>query len=573
MLSKPFTNRLFSGILIFIPIVFFYSFIWKNALGIPFQDDIDGILGALKDLIQAPSLPQKFQVSITQDDEHRVFFDRFVTYLLYVLNGNVNLKTHLFIGCLLILGIFGLLVYSFRKANLPLWGLIPVSFLLFQIQYHEGIFWNMIPCQNFAVLFFAFLTSFLVSQQKKWGFVLAFFTAFIATISSGNGMLTFFPCVFILFYQRRWKSLGLWVVWMATCIAFYFHNLIIPAFRPKLSDNLVQFPKIIIADFFAFIGEFFDPGKGFSFNTRGAISIFFGVLILVWIFIFAKKLYHNFFKKSYPELSDNQNTMVFWMGGIIFIVATAAIFSVARAGNGFSAVLISRYKLNMALLVILVYCSIFSLATIRGQKIVFMLGLCLGVFANISSYLRYTPTVQNFRKDLITDAFTWENGRNLPSSPIYFSNKKLVDETLSFNLQNGYYHFPETVLSNLKNQILIDTLTQVLPQDLDIKITETSDYLMVSNDNYTQGNSQDDGVYIVLKSEKECHAFPMRQRRNGIKRLFLQRQFFGQGFDSEPILKKGLAIGKYKLGIIEVKNGQKSVKFTSKTFEIQQSLK
>ena len=110
-------------------------------------------------------------------------------------------------------------------------------------------------------------------------------------------------------------------------------------------------------------------------------------------------------------------------------------------------------------------------------------------------------------------------------------------------------------------------------KDLDIKIIESTDYLMVSNDSYTQGNSQDDGVYVVLKSEKECHVFPMRQRRNGIKRLFLQQQFYGQGFDSESILKEGLAIGKYKLGIIEVKNGQKSIKFTNKTFEIQQSLK
>jgi hypothetical protein len=572
MIAKP-INRSLWVIIMLIPIFVFYGFVLSNALGIPFQDDIDGILGALIDLVQADSLSEKFKVAITQDDEHRVFFDRLVTYTLYLFNGNVNLKTHLFIGCLLILGIFGLLLYSFIKAKLPLWGFIPVSYLLFQIQYHEGIFWNMIPCQNFAVLFFTMLTSFLVSIQKRWGFVLAFLTAFIVTISSGNGMLAFVPCVFILFYQRRWQSLGIWIVWMISCIAFYFKDLVIPAFRPKLSDNLIKYPTIIVADFFAFIGEFFDPGKRFSLNVRGTISIFFGIVILLFILFIFKKLFQDFLKKKNTQSFDNQNVGIFWIGGIIFIIATAAVFSVARAGNGFEAVLISRYKLNMALLMVLVYCSLFNISSVRGRKIIFSIGLFIGVVANITSYLQHTPTVQNFRKDLITDAFTWENGRNLPTSPIYFSNKKMVDEMIGKSIEKGYYHFPETVLSSIKAQILSDTITRNLPKELLLNITENEEYLSVNNDIYVQGNQQDDGVYIVLKSEKECHVFPMRQRRNGVQTLFLTQNLYKKGFDSEPILKKALALGKYKLGLIEIKNGQKNILFTDRIFEIKQSLK
>ncbi len=568
MLTKT-PSRSLSFALILLPIVIFYGFIWRNALGIPFQDDIDGILGVLQDLLKANSFSEKLTIILQQDDEHRVAFDRVVTYCLYLLNGEVNLKTHLLIGCSLILGIFGMIAYAFRKANLPLFALIPVAFFIFQIQYYEGIFWSMIPCQNFAVLFFAFLSIFLVSQGSKWGLALAFLIALIATFSSGNGMLTFVPCLLILGYQRRWKSFFLWGIWMVTSIIFYFHNLTIPSFRPKPSDNLLKYPLTILADFPAFVGQFFDPTTGFSFKIRATVSILAGVILIAWVLFLLWKTWLNLWNKR----TAISNTQIFMLGGLILILCTAAVFSLARAGDGLMAVFVSRYKLNVALFMALVYGTILLNVSVSKQKNVFWVGLFIAVFFNIMSYFQGIDKVNNYRKDLITDAFTWQNGQNLPSSPIYFAKKETADETFNFNLKRNTYHFPETVLTNIQNQILQDTLTQKLPENLTLKSQESGDYLTFTSDSFEQGKSQDDGVYIVLKSQKETHVFPVRQHRNGIKFFIFTQQYYAKGFESVSILKQALAIGKYRLGVLVVNGKEKIIRFTNQVVTIEKSLK
>ena len=568
-MQNPATRRFLIILFISLPIVLFYAFVWIYAVGIPFQDDFDGILEVVQKVNSADGIGQKISVFFLQDDEHRVVFNRIVTYALYSINGEVNLKYHLFLGCLLILGIFCLIGHTFTRAKLPAWGLIPVSLLLFQVQYHEGIFWSMIPCQNFAVLFFAVVSIFLVSQNTTPALIAALFVTFLGSFSSGNGVVMLVPCLLVLLYQRRFKTAGGWAVWTLFCVGLYFHNLVIPAFRPKLSDNLVRYPLNILADFPAFMGQFFDPGTGLSPTARGLVTIPFGLVIIGWVLFLCWKL---IFKTNPKVPSPSNKALVFWVGVLLFITATAFLFSIARAGDGFAAVFRSRYKLTLAVSLVLVYCTLFLVVQKKWQKMVFALGLGVGLVANAFSYYKYTADVINFRRDLMADMFSWKYGNNLPTSPIYFARKNAVDSIIQHSLDNHYYTIPKSVFTPIEAQ-LTDSKTITPADTLSLTTTDDNGYVRFGSDTFVQGPQLDDGAYIVLKSDRETHLFPAQQRRNGLRRFITTQNYYCAGFDTAPILKKGLSVGLYKVFLVEINNQKSIIKATNQTVVVESSFK
>ena len=562
------------SLLIFIavclPIVIFYGFIWHFAIGIPFQDDFDGILEVIKKITTADKFLDKAQVFFLQDDEHRVLFDRIVTYVLYVLNGEVSLKYQLFIGCLLILGIFGLVAHAFVQAKLPLWGLIPVSLLLFQIQYHEGIFWSMIPCQNFAVLFFAVLSIYLVSQNTTPTLVFALLSTFLGSFSSGNGVIMLVPCLLILLYQRRYVASGFWLGWMITCIGAYFHKLVVPTFRPKLSDNILKYPLNILADFPAFMGQFFDPGTRFSPTIRGLFTIPVGILLISWVLFLLWRLVF----KIAPKKNDlPQKAMVFWVGVLLFITATAFLFSIARAGDGFEAVFRSRYKLTLALALVLSYCTVFVLVQKKWQKTVFIFGLGLGLTINALSYFQLTADVINFRRSLIADMFSWKYGQNLPTSPIYFARRTAVDSIIEHSLANHYYKIPESSITPIESKLIGLQVVVSSNDTVKLKTSTANGYVTFSDDKFVQGPQRDDGAYVVLKSDRETHLFPAQQHRSSLRRFITSGRYFNDGFDTAPILKKGLSVGMYQVFLVAINNHQSKIYPTNATVRVAESYK
>jgi hypothetical protein len=566
----------FIFILISLPICLFYWFVWKYALNVPFQDDLDGVLEVIKKIMDAPNALRKARIFVLQDDEHRVVFNRIVTYLLYVCNGEVNFKYHLFIGCTLILGIFGMISHRFVRAALPIWGLIPVSLFIFQIQYYEGIFWGMIPCQNFAVLFFAFLSIYLVSQNTTVSLIFAFLFSLLGAFSSGNGLVVFLPFLLILVYQLRYRAALVCFVWACTCAWLYFYDLVIPEFRPKLSDNLLKYPLQVLVDFPAFLGQFFDMGVTFKPLIRGLITVPIGVFIIVWFVFLCQKLFLKWQKNTKSDATNQ--ALVCWVGFLMFIMATAAVFSIARAGDGFEAVFRSRYKLNLAIIMALCYTTLFMLVANRWRKTVFMVGLNVALVANVLSYYQNFANIETFRRNLMTDMLSWKHGSNIPTSPIYFSPtvKPLVDSIIVHSLQHHYYTIPETIFTPIERQLTsrptIEPNLLGPPMALD-STPRGEDYLIFSNSTFVQGNALDDGAYLILKSGNETHFFPAQQRRGGIRHFLKNQQFYSIGFETAPILTKGLKKGTYEVYVVVVSNGNCQIRPTNKKVMVEKSFK
>jgi hypothetical protein len=566
-------NKYFYGLGILLPMVLFYGFVYQNALNIPFQDDIDGVYGALQDLIQSPTWSDKIKIFFQQDDEHRVLFDRLVTWGLYQTTGEVSLRSHILIGTALILGLFFLLFRGFQKLQISTHILIPIPWFIFQIQYHEGIFWGMIPNQNFAVLFFAVLAFYWLSKPTWRYWILAALAGLLATFSSGNGMICLLTGLLLLLYQKRWKHLIVWAVLSIGGIYFYFKDLVIPAFRPKLSDNLVQYPSTILADFPAFLGQYFDPGEHYPLIVRGLCSILPGILLLLFLGWMGYSMLLTSLKKRPNDNPEVAQTLGFLMASAIFVIGTAAAFSITRAGDGFVATFTSRYKLSVAFLWALTYGLLYWSSAQRYKRYIFAGGLMISVFVNVAVYFQQIDRVLNFRKTLLTDAFSWQHGRNLPSSPIYFHLKNKADSTLLFHLTRGSYEFPADVFSGffenkkIRQKILKDSTS------FNIQKNETTDHITFLSQDYTWSGGQDAGLYILFHSENESHLFATRQKRFGIRPFLLKGQYYASGFVSDPILKKALARGTYRVFWVDIGANKRRIFDANQSVTIKESIK
>ena len=583
MNSKRIT--LFSVLLALVPILAFYAFYWRYTVNVPFQDDFDAIFGSLLHLLDARSPGEYLHRLTEQDDEHRIGFVRVVTRLLYAAQGEVDLRYLSLVGNLMLLGFLSLFWRSLRALAYPVVYLLPVVFFLFQIQYHEGIFWAMIPCQNFAVLLFAFSVQYALSRGTGWGFAAACGLGFLATFTNSNGMMAFIPGLLILAWQRRWSYLLVWTGLMAFVVWLYLHDLVIPAFRPKLGDNLREYPGTVVLNFFTFIGQFIDPGAAFPLRLRLLLAGGLGIGLAVWFggllaalgFALATRLSGRWTSRL-TRLGSTSG--LFWLGSAAFIFITAAVFAVGRAANGQDAPLTSRYKLNVALLMCLLYLTGLILTKTR-RSVWFGVMLAFSVLAWGESYLHHTDTVANHRKEKLLDLFAWRNTRTLPTSPIYLTPviHAELDTLFVTAIRRGLYRFPNAFYTSLEAALKAPLEANVSPASLTASLEDSGDYVQARQDTFVAGSGLDDGAYLILKSESpassapETHLFNTHLRLQRPLRVLRTGRLYAPGFVSVPVLKASLGPGTYRVGWLVVSGTEKTVGYTSERILIDKSLK
>ncbi|MCY7349677.1 MAG: hypothetical protein LH606_03305 [Cytophagaceae bacterium] len=566
-----------------VPILVFYAFYWRYAVNVPFQDDFDAIFGSLLHLLDAQSPGEYLRRLTEQDDEHRIGFVRIVTRLLYAVQGEVDFRSIGLVGNLMLLGFLGLFWRSLRVLGYPVIYLLPVVFFLFQIQYHEGIFWGMIPCQNFAVLLFAFSVQYALSRGTGWGFAVACGLGLLATFTNSNGMMAFLPGLLILAWQRHWGRLWGWAGVMAVCFWLYLHDLVIPAFRPKLSDNLRDYPGTAVLNFFSFIGQFVDPGAPSSLNLRLVLVVAVGVGMAVWFggllvllgFTLSKR---DLFRRWANRLATPSG--LFWVGSATFILITALIFAVGRAANGLEAPLTSRYKLNVALLMCLLYLTGLVLLRTR-RRLWFGVLLTLSVLAWAESYLHYTDTVAINRKEKLLDLLAWRNTRTLPTSPIYLTPviHAELDTLFITSIRRGLYRFPKAFYTSIEPTLLAPLTTPVVAAPLTATVEDLGEFLLARNTTFLAGTGLDDGAYLILKAEPntssvgETHVFNTHLRAQRLHRVLRTGRLYAPGFVSVSVLKASLSVGTYRVGWLVVRGLEKTIGYTDERILVEKSLK
>lgn len=536
--------------------VFFYVFFLYSG-NLPFQDDFDGMLEPAVRFARAGHLSAGgfWRLLWTQDDERRLVLSRLLAIGQYALSGQLNFQIHMFLGLLTLPGILWILYRTIRQAKLPALLLLSFALLLFHIQYYEAFLWGQIPVQQIAVYFFALLTSYLLARPKTFAFAIA--TAILGIFCDVNGCFYLPVGLALLVFQRRWRDAAIWTGLVGLMVFLYSYGLEVPAYRPKLGDNL-KHPVSVLTNFLAFSGLAFDFNGILSGTARLIPVLVLGVA--TWVLAAWRGWQLSQAILSGTVISVSRLTV--W-GGIFHLALTMAAFAVGRTTEGLDAVLISRYKHVGFLWFILI--TLVALIPVKdrirpGYYAVYAAG---SLFICLFSYFQYLAPMDYYYKERYTDMYEWQHNRAIPSSPIYVSLKAPLDSICNEAVRRGVYRLPDPYPFEGTWQAGLPSMT--------VTAEPGTEHVSFHNDTYVRTGGRNDGAFLVLKSSREQHILPVHQHRYSVRSWLSSfgKKYYAPGFDAglaSVYLREGET---YRVQILHI-SGKEKMLFPTRTCFIKE---
>jgi hypothetical protein len=223
------SKAIFPLALVTMPAILFYLVTFRTALNIPFLDEYRCVLLFLNrwKLLHGFSTKLSFFLA-WQLNEYKLFFLEGVVWLQYRLLGHVDFKILCLAGDLFIL-LLGILLWkmflpSRKDLALRLAFFIPVSWLLFQLEYWEILNWASAELQHLSGIVFSLATLFFLLRTSRTAFGLAAACFILAFASSGSGLLLVPAGLAILVAGRRFAATAIWLCTSAGCMAAYFYH-------------------------------------------------------------------------------------------------------------------------------------------------------------------------------------------------------------------------------------------------------------------------------------------------------------------------------------------------------------
>lgn len=414
------SNNLLKILLLLLPVCVFYLLVVIFSADIPGRDDYYSLLEFANNFFPA-DFHDKFALLFSQHNEHRIFFCRVLGLVTYFLTGTINFKILILIGSISLIGIgiisFFSTVLSKRKIK-PVY-FIPAIFLLFQLRYLKTVFMATSSVSNLWVLFFAFLSLYLLTDRSTRSLILSLLFAVSATFTNGNGMFLFFIGLIALGYEKRYKELILWSLVGAVCILAYFWGYIKPAQHPSIVNSIFVHPIRTVTFFFCFLGSCFSKE---ILGNQHVLALCSGMLFaLCYLFLFITKYY----KKNPP---------LFLFLSYLFIAGAAA--SLTRSGMGVTEALHSRHSIISVLFLTCLYLAALDYLPEKNAQRFFPALLTLAVLFNFySNYSNYKHTV-DYRKYLISTLASRNSG-------MMYKGMERENLIMSTAIERGYYIPPE----------------------------------------------------------------------------------------------------------------------------------
>jgi len=321
-------------IFVALPAILFYGILITNVSTIPYYDDYYTLLGFINQLIPLESFSARFMYLLAaQHNEYKLFFDHTIAWLQYALIGHLEFRSLALIGDASIL----FLVLLLWKMFLPhhhslaerLAYFIPISWLLFQLQYWESLNWPMASLQNDPILFFSIATIYFLLKGTRPAFCAALALFIIAVATSGNGFLLISVALLIFILNRQYLRIVPWLIAAAACIAAY-------AYRYNINSSQVQQHHSILSTFHplapAYVIAFIGSAAGFPFKP---VSLVLGTALCVFFIWMARRGYIR------------RNPFVSYC--MLFLLLTAIGVAGLRSEFGLAQAMSSRYTIYSAL--------------------------------------------------------------------------------------------------------------------------------------------------------------------------------------------------------------------------------
>jgi hypothetical protein len=324
------------------PALMFYLILWRNAVRIPILDDYHIVLDFISWVSQHHSLSNRLVYLLTNEHNgYRLMLVNAVTYSQYLLFGQIHFLPLVALGDAFAVFIFLIVVRMARitSANpVERWTLlIPVAWLIFQLQYASALDFSSCSIQNLGVVFFALVAIYLLDKSSTIAFAASCVALILAVASSPSGFFVA-PVGFLMLVQKKqWLRIPAWIASATAMLILYLCRYVPQVLPPTSGVHPTTGPlaHLNLLYSLAFLGA-----SAARFVSIGPALIL-GVFLLAVIAFATWKRYFL------------QNPPVFY--GMLLIVINALAVSVLRSDLGVAQSLASRYRIYSNLLLVFTY--------------------------------------------------------------------------------------------------------------------------------------------------------------------------------------------------------------------------
>lgn len=320
-----------------LPAILFYAILTRELVNIPFYDEYGAALDFLNHLASIHgTIARAAYFQAAQTNEYKLFLYHAFIWLEFSLTGHMDFAILSIVGNGFVLFLGVVLWFMFLPKHKDLAArmtfFIPVSWLLFQLQYWENLNWATAVNQHIAVLPFVFVAIYLLLRSSRSAFSFALLFLILSVAADANGVLLFPIGAMILILGHQYKRLVVWILASAACVAVYAYRYT-PRHEPPLINGAVatsshHFNPVYVLAFMGSATSF--PFFAVSIVLGALLCLFFGYLV----------------RRGYVR----RNPLVSWC--VLFLLITAIGVAVLRSGFGIAQAAASRYAIYSALLLI-----------------------------------------------------------------------------------------------------------------------------------------------------------------------------------------------------------------------------
>lgn len=558
--SKTTLFQFSAGAVALISILVFYYTYFQYSINIPWFDDIENIPYFLVNWIQSSTFSEKWNALFLPNNEHRVLFARSVVLLQYYLTNEINFQILGFIGNLSIAVIFFLLSSNYLRQSGKWFHLIPVVFLVFNLQSYSGIYMTIMSLQYQVVIMLSMLVFYLLCKPSNKIFALALLIAFIDTFSMGNGMLVWPAGLLLLLFLSEWKKSFIWSLSGVIAIFLYFYGFDFIQGNDRAVDYLMKFPVRTFISFFTMIGGDFDVMPEYDFNRRIIIPTVAGVIIFTMMAFWLIKVLSNsrFWSRFLPKSlqnndsswpftnKDNLRFNAFWLATAAYVTGGILLVVLLRTRFDYQLVLWSTYKMYPAVLTSVAYLVILQNLKNKYHLVAMVIASIVTFIACVSGYYNYLPKVIDTQQ--VRTAFAYNqryNGIGLGAqkdSPF----EMMIHRTLTKADSIGFYSLPQPLIHPDESKLDLNSTTK----EIEVQVSETENSALriqtsVDFDDHKK-------AFVVLQSDANTY-------------LFAVSRYNGEADCPLATIRSGI----YKIGIWEVDQFNSLLSVSDQTFTVK----
>lgn len=338
--SSP--KKLMVAALVALPAIIFFSILSLEVVNLPDADDYYSVLEFMNHMSGVHGFTAKFfYCAVAQYAEYKLVVEHAIVWLQVALLGHVDFRVLSVIGdafvLLLMLVLWKMFLPGRADTTTRLMLFVPVSWVVFQLQYVELLDFPMVSLANVPVLVFSLGAMFLLTRNTRATYLAALCCLILAIASFGNGFVLVPVGVLILMVNRRYLWIAGWMAVSSGCVVAYACRYTVQPVQGLAHSSILSFVLGRVLYIFTFLGS------AAAFPLRNGY-VGFGVLLCpmvglgLYIFFFAVAR-RGYFRR---------NPLIGYC--FLFLFITAVVVACGRTDNGLLSAYSSRYGIYSTLL-------------------------------------------------------------------------------------------------------------------------------------------------------------------------------------------------------------------------------